>query len=304
MVGFSSDRATGSSTGFFTAGRRIRPFLQAVALSLAVGGGLLLGACSSDPKDDYKERDVTTLYNIASTYLDDEQYRYAAASFDEVERQHPYSAWARRAQLMSAYSYYMANKYEDAILAAERFISLHPGNKDAAYAYYLVAVCYYEQMSDVGRDQKMTEQAQNALQEVIRRFPNTEYAQDARQKIDLAQDHLAGKEMAIGRYYLKAREYLAAVNRFRAVVDKYQTTTQVPEALHRLTETYLALGLIGEAQRAAAVLGENYPDSKWYKRSYALLAKEKAIPARPQAAPVAAPEQPVQPPATQPSGSL
>lgn len=301
MVGSSIHRSAGS----FGASRRVKPLFRVAALGFLLGGGLLLGACSSDPKDDYKERDVTTLYNIASTYLDDEQYRYAANAFDEVERQHPYSAWARRAQLMSAYSYYMANKYEDAILAAERFISLHPGNKDASYAYYLVAVCYYEQMSDVGRDQKMTEQALNALQEVIRRFPSTEYAQDARQKIDLAQDHLAGKEMAIGRYYLKSKDYLAAANRFRTVIDKYQTTTQVPEALHRLTESYLALGLVGEAQRAAAVLGENYPDSKWYKRSYSLLAKEKAIPPRaPKAAPVAAPDQPAEPAAAKPQGSL
>ncbi|MDA5195086.1 outer membrane protein assembly factor BamD [Govanella unica] len=260
-----------------------------------LGGSLLLSACSSDSKDVYKERDVDTLYNIAGTYLDEGQYRYAAGAFDEVERQHPYSAWARRGQLMAAYSYYMANKYEDAILAAERFISLHPGNKDAPYAYYLVAICYYEQISDVGRDQKMTEQAMTALQEIVRRFPNTEFAQDARQKIDLTRDHLAGKEMSIGRYYLKSKEYLAASNRFRSVVDKYQTTTQVPEALHRLTESYLALGLIEEAQRSAAVLGENYPDSKWYKRSYTLLGKEHAIPARHKpaeaqpAAPAAAP---------------
>lgn len=255
--------------------------------SIVVGASLLLGACSSDPKDNYRERDVATLYNIASTYLDDRQYRYAASAYDEVERQHPYSAWARRAQLMSAYSYYMANKYEDAILAAERFISLHPGNKDTAYAYYLVAICYYEQISDVGRDQKMTEQAMSTLNEVVRRFPNSEYAQDARQKLDLTRDHLAGKEMEIGRYYLKSREYLAAVNRFRTVVDKYQTTTQVPEALHRMTEAYLAIGLVGEAQRAASVLGENYPDSKWYKRSYSLLGKQNAMPER--AAPVAEP---------------
>ena len=239
--------------------------LLSLALLLAVAG------CSRDKKDEYVERDVSTLYNIAGNYLDDEQYRYAAAAFDEVERQHPYSAWARRAQLMSAYSYYMANRYEDSILAAERFLALHPGNKDAPYAYYLIAICYYEQISDVGRDQKMTELALRALEEVVRRYPDSEYARDARLKIELTQDHLAGKEMEIGRFYQRTGEYLAAANRFRTVVDKYQTTTHVPEALHRLTETYLALGMIHEAQVAAAVLGHNYPGDKWYERSYALM---------------------------------
>lgn len=242
---------------------------RAAVAGLAMAG--VLAACSSKDDDDYRERDVATIYNTAGNYLDDRQYRFAAANFDEVERQHPYSAWARRAQLMAAYSYYMSNKYEDAILAAERFLALHPGNKDAPYAYYLIAVCYYEQISDVGRDQKMTELALTALEEVVRRFPASEYAVDARLKIELTRDHLAGKEMEVGRFYLKAQEYLAAAIRFRTVVEKFGTTTHVPEALHRLTETYLALGMIHEAQVAAAVLGHNYPGDKWYERSYALM---------------------------------
>ena len=244
--------------------------VAAVALS-----ALALASCSSKSKDEYQERDVSTLYNIAGNYVDDGEYRNAAMAFDEVERQHPYSAWARRAQLMSAYSYYMANKYEDAILAAERFLALHPGNKDAPYAYYLIAMCYYEQISDVGRDQKMTEQALNALGDVVRRFPQSDYAQDARLKIELTHDHLAGKEMEIGRFYQRTTEHLGAAIRFRTVVEKYPTTTHAPEALHRMVESYLALGMIEEAQAAGAVLGENYSGSKWYKYSYALLTNAK-----------------------------
>lgn len=250
-----------------------------LSLGFVIGLGILVSACSSDPNKEYRERDVSTLYNEAVGFLDEKQYRYAAGAFDEVERQHPYSEWARRGQLMSAYSYYMANKYDDAILAAERFIALHPGHKDAAYAYYLTAICYYEQISDIGRDQKLTEQALNALQEVVRRFPDSDYAKDAKLKIDLTQDHLAGKEMEIGRFYERSGEYLAAIRRFRTVVDKYQTTSHVPEALHRLVEANVALGLMTEAQQVAAVLGANYPASKWYKYSYNLLAEKKLKPA-------------------------
>ncbi len=256
-----------------------KDWIQSIATFCRAGAGAvvlagLLAACSGTKEEEYVERDVGEIYNMAGNYLDDRQYRFAAAYFDEVERQHPYSAWARRAQLMAAYSYYMSNKYEDAVLAAERFLALHPGNKDAPYAYYLIAICYYEQISDVGRDQKMTEMAMSALQEVVRRFPNTDYARDAALKLELTRDHLAGKEMAVGRFYLNAQEYLAAAMRFRTVVEKYNTTTHVPEALHRLTETYLALGMIDEARAAAAVLGHNYPGDKWYKRSYALLSRK------------------------------
>jgi len=190
--------------------------------------------------------------------------------FDEVERQHPYSVWARRAQLMSAFSYYLAHDYTASIQSAQRFISVHPGNRDAAYAYYLVALGYYEQISDVTRDQKITQQALDALGELTRRYPNTRYAADARLKIDLVRDHLAGKEMEIGRFYETRGQWLAATMRFRKVVDDYQTTTHAPEALMRLTETYLALGVPDEARKAAAVLGANYPGTQWYSRAYKL----------------------------------
>ncbi|HYM30810.1 MAG TPA: outer membrane protein assembly factor BamD [Candidatus Cybelea sp.] len=239
-------------------------------IAAAMGLGLLTAACGGT-KDTYVERPVEELYNTAQDDMSRGEYAKAAKDFDEVDRQHPYSVWAGKAQLMSAYAYYQYNKYDEAILAAERYKELHPGNKDVAYAYYLIAICYYEQIADVARDQKITDLALGSLEEVVRRFPNTEYARDAKLKIDLARDHLAGKEMTIGRYYLRRGEYLAAINRFRAVVEKYQTTTHVPEALERLTEAYLALGVVDEAQTAAAVLGHNYPGSEWYQRSYTLL---------------------------------
>ncbi len=232
--------------------------------------GLLLAACAGN-KDNYVEKPVEDLYNTAMDQLADKYYDKAAKSFDEVERQHPYSVWATKAQLMSAYSLYQAGKYDESIVAADRFIQLHPGHRDIAYAYYLKALDYYVQIADVARDQKATEKAMAALGEVVRRFPESKYGRDARLKIDLARDHLAGKEMEIGRFYEKRGSYLAAINRFRRVVDQYQTTTHVPEALHRLTECYLSLGLADEAQKTAAVLGYNYPGSSWYDHSYALM---------------------------------
>jgi len=232
---------------------------------------ILVAGCSSNEPEAYVERPVEELYNQALADLNSENYFEAAKGFDEVERQHPYSVWSTKAQIMSAFAYYQSNEYDQAILAAERFIELHPGNKDVAYAYYLVAISYYEQITGVERDQKVTRQALDALQNLVRRFPNTEYAQDARLKIDLTRDHLAGKEMAIGRYYLGQKYMIGAINRFRIVVEQYQTTTHVPEALHRLTEAYLTLGITEEAQTAAAVLGYNFPGSEWYQDSYALL---------------------------------
>jgi outer membrane protein assembly factor BamD len=239
---------------------------------------LLGAACSNNDKDTYVERPPEELYNQGLAQLANGDKLKAAKSFDEVDRQHPYSSYATQAQLMSAYSYYLDNKYDDAINALDRFIQLHPGNPDAAYAYYLKGLCYYEQIVDVGRDQKTTEQALNSLQEVVTRFPNTAYARDARLKVDLARDHLAGKEMEIGRYYLQRQQYLAAINRFRRVIEQYQTTTHVPEALERLTECYLALGVHEEAQAAAAVLGYNFPGSEWYQDSYNLLAEQNLKP--------------------------
>ena len=241
-----------------------------VAVLLAA---LAVSACGSDDKDSerYVERPVQELYNEAVDALRNEQYTRAAERFDDVERQHPYSVWAVKASLMAAFSHYQATDYDEAVLALDRFIQLHPGNSDIAYAYYLRALCFYERISDVVRDQLNTEKALAALREVVRRFPGTSYARDARLKIDLTRDHLAGKEMDVGRYYLTRGHYLAAIRRFRRVVEIYETTTHIPEALHRLTEAYLALGLNNEATKAAAVLGHNYPGSEWYADSYALV---------------------------------
>jgi outer membrane protein assembly factor BamD len=253
----------------------LRPFAGPLLATGLVAG---LAACSSTEEEPYVERPVERIYQEAATEIDQENYTRAAELFDEVERQHPYSQWATRAQLMAAYAHYQALEYDDAIIALDRFIQLHPGSEDTAYAYYLKALSYYEQISDVTRDQKMTELALNSLGEVARRFPDTGYARDARLKIDLTNDHLAGKEMEIGRYYLTQRHYNAAIGRFRNVVEQYQTTSHVPEALHRLTEAYLALGVIDEAKAAAAVLGHNFPGSEWYTDSYALLVDQNIRP--------------------------
>ena len=256
--------------------RRTRTLL--IAGSLAA----LLSACAGGGGDNevntnYVARDVGTLYAAAKARLDRNQYTLSAALFDEVERQHPYSPWARRAQLMSAFSYYMASDYNKSVQSAQRFLSIHPGNKDAPYAYYLIALCYYEQISDVTRDQKITEQAKQALGEVVRRYPDTRYAADAKLKLDLVNDHLAGKEMEIGRYYQRTRNWLAATMRFRKVVDDFDTTSHTPEALYRLTESYLALGIPVEAKRAAGVLSANYPGSEWYEKAYELMQDKDQI---------------------------
>lgn len=233
----------------------------------------LVGACSSfsgDPAEQI-EKPVEVLYNEAADSLDNGDYFAASRLFEEVERQHPYSKWSTQAQLMAGYSYYKDQKYDEAILSLERFIELHPGNDNIDYAYYLRAISLYEQISDVRRDQEMTKEALLALQTVTRRFPNSDYARDARLKADLALDHLAGKEMEVGRYYLERGHLNAALKRFQIVVKEFQTTSHTPEALHRLVEGYLTLGLVDEATRVAAVLGHNYPGSRWYERSYALL---------------------------------
>lgn len=241
---------------------------QAIAVLILAAG--LLAACA-DTKPVYRERPVEDLYNEAMDHLEHEEYKEAAQTFEEVERQHPYSIWATKAQLMTAYSHYQANKYDDAVVALDRFIQLHPGNRDTPYAYYLKGLCYYEQISDVGRDQRVTELSLKILQEVVDRFPSSKYARDARLKVDLTRDHLAGKEMNIGRYYEKRGLYLAALNRFKVVTEQYQTTTHVPEALHRQVEIYVSLGLPDDAKRTAAVLGHNFPGSEWYEDSYSLL---------------------------------
>ncbi len=244
-----------------------------LGLFLAFALASAVTACgSSDKADKADGRPVHELYNEAADELEAGRFKTAAKMFDSVEREHPYSAWATKAQLMSGYAYYKANQYDEAVIAIDRFIQLHPGNRDVAYAYYLKALSHYERISDVVRDQGTTEAALAGLSEVIRRFPNSRYARDARLKMDLTKDHLAGKEMEVGRYYLKRGHHLASINRFRNVVDKYQTTSHVPEALHRLVEAYTALGVTDEAKKAAAVLGHNYPGSEWYLDSYAIAA--------------------------------
>ena len=220
----------------------------------------------------YVERPAETIYTEAIEDLDQKQWANAVQLFDEVERQHPYSEWARRAMLMSAFANYESSNYEETIAGAERFIGLHPGNKSTAYAYYLIAISYYDQIFDVGRDQGTTVLAENALQQVVRRYPDSDYARDARLKLELTHDHLAGKEMDIGRWYLKQKQHLAAINRFKNVVDQYDTTSHTEEALHRLVESYISLGVINEATQVGSVLGHNYPSSEWYKDSYELLA--------------------------------
>jgi outer membrane protein assembly factor BamD len=249
-------------------------------LLAAFAGAFLLAGCSwlglddstSDDKDAaYVERPVEQIYNDAWTQIKDHSWEKAAKQFDEVERQHPYSVWARRAMLMSAFCYYQANKYTDAISTADQYIELHPGSHEVAYAFYLKAMSLYEQITDTGRDQTNTEAALTALQDVVQRFPDTEYARDASLKVDLTLDHLAGKEMEVGRYYLLRGDYIGAINRFRAVVERYQKTSQIAEALERLTEAYYALGVYDEAKTAAAVLGANYPGSPWYQDAYDLL---------------------------------
>jgi outer membrane protein assembly factor BamD len=231
----------------------------------------ILAACGGSKKDVYVEKPVDDLYNKAMDEMVEERFAAAAKTFDEVESQHPYSVWATKGQIMAAYAEYEAGNYGEAVIAADRFIQLHPGHRDVAYAYYLKAISYYVQITDVGRDQKITEQALKALDDVVRRFPDSKYARDAKLKLDFTRDHLAGKEMEIGRYYLRRGQYLAAMNRFKRVVDNYQTTTHVPEALERLVECDLALGLSDEAKANAAVLGYNYPGSEWYEDSYALV---------------------------------
>jgi outer membrane protein assembly factor BamD len=265
------------SPGLFPV-RSFRAGLLVLALGTAVAGCSLLGLDKDDASNDlnkdaaqYNERPVEQIYGDAWAQINKNEWENAAKQFDEVDRQHPYSVWARRAMLMSAFCSYQANKYSDAVSTADQYISLHPGSHEVAYAFYLKAISLYEQIVDVNRDQANTAGALVALQDVVQRFPDTEYARDATLKIDLTQDHLAGKEMAVGRYYLTRGDYIGAINRFRVVIEQYQTTPQIAESLERLTEAYYSLGLNSEAQTAAAVLGANYPGSEWYTDSYNLL---------------------------------
>ena len=255
---------------------------RSIVLLVACAAILPAAGCARNrAKGDtaYVARDVSSLYAAAKRTMDQGDYEQAAKLFDEVERQHPYSVWARRAQIMSAFNYYLGQKYTDAISSAQRFLTIHPGNVEAPYAHYLVAMSYYQQIADVTRDQATTQQAADSFGELIRRYPDSRYAADARLKLDLINDHLAGKEMEVGRFYERSGNWLAASLRFREVVDKYQTTSHTPEALERLVETYLALGTPPEAYKTAAVLGKNYAESYWYRQSLRLLlAYEKKHP--------------------------
>jgi outer membrane protein assembly factor BamD len=248
-------------------------------LLFACAAAIPLAGCAhgkgSKADTAYVARDVSTLYSAAKRTMDQGDYEQAGKLFDEVERQHPYSVWARRAQLMSAFNYYLATKYTDAINSARRFVTIHPGNAEAPYAQYLIAMSYYQQIPDVNRDQSTTQSASEAFGELIRRYPESRYAADARLKLDLITDHLAGKEMEVGRFYQRSGQWLAATYRFRNVVDTYQTSSHTPEALERLVECYLALGIPEEARKSAAVLGANYNGSYWYKQSLKLLNEEQ-----------------------------
>jgi len=261
--------------------RRTARFARLVALVLFAAP---LGGCESlsslawwNKEDPVLEEPADKLYNEGLFLLNDRKdIKAAAKRFDEVERQHPYSDWARKSLLMSAYAYYQGGQYEDSISSARRYIQLHPGSQDVAYAQFLIGTSYFDQIRDVTRDQDRTERAITALDEVVRKYPDTEYAVSAKRKIEQARDQLAGKEMMVGRYYMERRDFTGAINRFKIVVTRYQTTRHVEEALLRLTETYLALGIVGEAQTSAAVLGHNFPDSRWYKDAYVLM-REKGL---------------------------
>lgn len=251
--------------------------LKTALLIGAATASLTLTACQSSSRKAqraYVERPVEVLYNSAANELDKRDYAEAIELFNEVERQHPYSEWARRSTLMSAFAAYQSRRYDEAISTAQRFISLNPGSESAAYAYHLVATSYFEQIVDVGRDQRTTELAAGALSELMRRFPASEYAKDAQLKMDMVEDQLAGKEMAIGRWYMRRSEHLPAINRYRTVITEFDTTSHAPEALYRLVEAYLSIGLKGEALAAAAVLGYNHADTDWYEDAYKLMTDE------------------------------
>ncbi len=257
----------------------MKRFCRIFAIALMSASIVACGG-AADLKPEYVERPVDVIYNNAYEELQRGNFIVAAQEFDEVERQHPYSIWARRAMVMASYTYYIQNRYDESIATAQRFLALYPGNKQAPYVYYLIAMCQYEQISDIRRDQRMTELARGSILEVIRRYPESSYARDVQLKLDLVQDSLAGKEMDVGRFYLNRGDYGAAAGRFGRVIRQHPRSSHVPEALHRLTEVYLSLGIKQDAQVAAAVLGYNYPNSAWYRDSYDILVQRDL---RPQA---------------------
>ena len=251
--------------------KRYSKLVSALALSVLVTGCSILGGSDRREKLAYIERPAENIYNEGMDQMERNDLGKARLLFQEVERQHPFSKWARRSMLMTAYANYLSADYEEAVSTSQRFISLHPGNESTPYAYYLIAMSYYDQIYDVGRDQATTTSAEAALQQVVRRYPDSDYARDALLKLELTHDHLAGKEMSVGRYYLKENQQLAAIGRFKSVVREFETTSHVEEAMHRLVEAYVSLGIIEEAKLVGSVLGYNYPNSEWYSDSYDLL---------------------------------
>jgi len=259
--------------------RRARAFRDACLLLVAAAAAL--SACKSTvgTKAQYAaDQPAGVLYNKGLAYMNKGNLKSAVKNFDEVDRQHPYSEEARKALIMSAFTSYRRAEYPATIETAQRYLTLFPGTPDAAYAQYLLAQCYFNQIPDVTRDQSKTQKALDAMQELITKYPDSEYVDDARKKILITRDQLAGKEMQVARYYLERREYIAAINRFKTVTTQYQDTREVEEALERLVEANLAMGLVGEAQADAALLGHNYPDSHWYKDAYNLLKKKGVEP--------------------------
>lgn len=234
--------------------------------------GVLLTGCAAD-EEGIPDTPVDELYMTGYTQFKEKDFEESARYFDEIERQHPYSVWAPRAQIMAAYAYYSANKYDDAVLTLERFIQLHPGNRNIAYAYYLKGLSYFEQISDVNREQKMTENALETFKELVYRYPDSIYVADVNEKLKEIESHLAGKEMAIGRYYQKNREYIPAMNRFQNVLTTHAKSNQSPEALYRLTSCYLSLGMIPEAEYMNGFLVQYYPKSFWTEKSREVLNK-------------------------------
>jgi outer membrane protein assembly factor BamD len=247
-------------------------FLRIAVVAAALLSAIPLSGCSSDePLEPFIEIPAEKLYNEGIAYLQQGDYRRATERFEEVDKQHPYSEWARKSLIMAAYTNYTRGNWDDAVISAKRYNALYPGSEDAAYAQFIIGQSYFNQIPDVTRDQEMTRKAFDAMQELVQRYPDSPYASEGKKKLDMAKDQLAGKEMETGRFYLNRNNYIAAINRFRVVVTDYQTTRHVEEALERLTEAYYALGVVNEAQTAAAVLGHNYPDSRWYKDAYTLL---------------------------------
>jgi outer membrane protein assembly factor BamD len=262
-----------SSTARSRSGRGVLARLLILVPMLAlIGGCSMWNEMFGDKDPILPDEPADRLYNEGVFLMNEKQdFKESAKKFEEVDRQHPYSEWARKSLIMSAYAYYSAGAYDESINAAKRYITLHPGSSDAAYAQYLIGASYFDQIPDVTRDQTRTERAIASLEEVTRKFPNTEYAESARKKIEVGRDQLAAKEMDIGRWYMQKKDFTGAINRFKVVVTQYQRTRHVEEALERLTEAYMALGITLEAQTAAAVLGHNFPDSPWYKDAYRLV---------------------------------